>query len=1425
MNYPKYLKDLNDLENISIPTSNTKKDNNAIINLKRKMKFNLIRNAYDRRQNNNPNGINPNMPNNQLQHMPLQPHQQQVNQYHHKGNNNNHNNLHLNNIIQNGVGQIPSGPNSTINSYNHNQNNHVAGTMPMSANNMNNNAYLASGGISKNGSGSGQAYLQISKNNSNSSSKQNGVNHNIAGSSTNSNTNTQHNNNPANSSNGNNNQNHPLRNIMISSEKNSRQGDYPQTIGIQNYTPQSANKPRLTSGRNAGASHSGTATPSMNGTIEYRKGGRYNHSLNPSNNTSTNNYNTHATGSVSTKYSPSLQPQSNSNNNNYHIPHTRNSSHSTHNKQINNQNYQKNSVLNKSMNDHYRLESAMSNLDDSTNANNVSFYEKSAPFDLNKILPNHFDTTKANDRSFDAGLNTTQNHIRTISKASTYNPPSNPKKLVSDEAMMLLEKGQKLFKENNLSEAIQCFQEALKKDNRNLELNYLLGVCYLGKTEYERAVKEFLTVMEKNPNYRKNIYLLISIAFKKLDNIPSAIRMLSKVLQNHPKYYDAYIYRGKLFIKEKKWDKAEQDFNNAISIHPEKGIAYLGKGDCLQFMNRYQEAIDIYTMALQTESYIKSKALLKRAITYIDNKQLDLSLQDLNEVLEIEPENSEAYYFKGLVYYKQKNLNEASLCFEQSIKFNNSKKAVTKSLYEIAKIKIEQRDFYEAFHTLNRSDYLDTDKKMLEKFRLFTEGVIFLMKRKYKDAIDNFNLITSNFSLGDFMKPLFYVYRAYGYFCLGKHQNALYDYMAVESNLKDDLNSQYNKSLCDGILSVMAGKYEMGLKHFRNAEKIFKQKMEPALYRGISLINMAFKLHTDNLELQNQCILNSLQEMDRAVEISDTNANLFYFRAIVRCYLGYYQEGIADIDKAIEKSEDNVPKYFYLRGHTFGICKQYKQAISDLSIAIQLDENYAESYLERAKCYHFAGESNNAFADLQKYISLKPTDPNIHKWAGNLLFNSGAYEDAIRAYSHSDQIETSESLLILRAKCSIIIKDISSAYQDVSKVIEINPSRNYAFDRGCLNALQLATENLIEYESVEDPPKQKDPQIQLSNFQSGLQKLQKLSQASYINGKIFKQFDMHLYKGVLNFYCGNYEEAIKDFNLSLQSRADYSDQIRNMKKPLNNDSDILVVPSSEDLNEDYEQSILDSMTSNQIYYNIAMAQLMMKKFSDAYDTCLRFQSQLQESTKDYFNVLMKLIFHEKEVAQPQQQEPINDELQLELLNIFPGDGKFCEIFPTFTPPFSSISNLKMRLSFDIPNIEPPSLHPVFQTSLIENLAPNMVENKPEAPWIRRNTNGVIFTDNIQVFEDLDLETEEKEKNDQDRRIEIDRMKAKLMLDKDIEDKLKNLQKKGGGNKNKNNNQNNKTEQQNRNANTHQNNQNNNHQCDLPQINDKNNSKH
>ncbi len=78
------------------------------------------------------------------------------------------------------------------------------------------------------------------------------------------------------------------------------------------------------------------------------------------------------------------------------------------------------------------------------------------------------------------------------------------------------------------------------------------------------------------------MYLLLSIAHKKLGEFTQSVRILSRALQNFPRYYDAHIYRGKLLLKLKKYERAGEDFDAAIELAPEKALAYVGKGDCLR---------------------------------------------------------------------------------------------------------------------------------------------------------------------------------------------------------------------------------------------------------------------------------------------------------------------------------------------------------------------------------------------------------------------------------------------------------------------------------------------------------------------------------------------------------------------------------------------------------------------------------------------------------------------------------------------------------------------------------------------------------------------------------------------------------------------------------------------------------------------------
>lgn len=107
-----------------------------------------------------------------------------------------------------------------------------------------------------------------------------------------------------------------------------------------------------------------------------------------------------------------------------------------------------------------------------------------------------------------------------------------------------------------------------------------------------------------------------------------------------------------------------------------------------------------------------------------------------------------------------------------------------------------------------RAEYLDVDQKALEKFRMFTEGVTFLMKRKYKEGVDQLSNLITNFASSDFLRPLLYSYRAYGLICLADHGKALSDLQTIEKMSALDKASTYNKVICEGIMNASQNQFE-----------------------------------------------------------------------------------------------------------------------------------------------------------------------------------------------------------------------------------------------------------------------------------------------------------------------------------------------------------------------------------------------------------------------------------------------------------------------------------------------------------------------------------------------------------------------------------------------------------------------------------------
>ena len=259
---------------------------------------------------------------------------------------------------------------------------------------------------------------------------------------------------------------------------------------------------------------------------------------------------------------------------------------------------------------------------------------------------------------------------------------------INKELLGLLNEGKKHLKNSNFHKAEDCFREAMRyHEGNSVEVMYLLGICSFHLENYHEAIRLLNSVLLKDDAYRKNVFFFLAIAYKRINDIESAVQILTITIGKSPKNYEALLFRGKLFSREKKYLDAIADFNRCMVLHPTKVAPVVSKGDALRGLMSLEEASELYSEALSKYPE-DSNILLKRAHCHLELGKLELSRTDLDEILRLEPCHSEAFFFKGVIFYKCRNFNDALLSFEQAIKHNSSKKATTKALYEIAKIKI-----------------------------------------------------------------------------------------------------------------------------------------------------------------------------------------------------------------------------------------------------------------------------------------------------------------------------------------------------------------------------------------------------------------------------------------------------------------------------------------------------------------------------------------------------------------------------------------------------------------------------------------------------------------------------------------------------------------------------------------------------------------
>lgn len=196
--------------------------------------------------------------------------------------------------------------------------------------------------------------------------------------------------------------------------------------------------------------------------------------------------------------------------------------------------------------------------------------------------------------------------------------------------------------------------------------------------------------------------------------------------------------------------------------------------------------------------------------------------------------NCEAIFWKGKALKEMGNFEAAIESYEQAVNLNKSQSATLRSLFDLALIRIKERDIYLAFYTLDRIEEIPEDLPVLFHLKHFLNGAVNMIKKKFKDGLEDFKKIDITKLIDCHVEPLVMSYQAYGNFCLGNIAEALSIYTDLETKKKLVEGDLYNKLLSQGILNGETKKFSEAKAYFEKAKAIFRLKVEPTFYMVVA---------------------------------------------------------------------------------------------------------------------------------------------------------------------------------------------------------------------------------------------------------------------------------------------------------------------------------------------------------------------------------------------------------------------------------------------------------------------------------------------------------------------------------------------------------------------------------------------------------------
>ncbi len=559
------------------------------------------------------------------------------------------------------------------------------------------------------------------------------------------------------------------------------------------------------------------------------------------------------------------------------------------------------------------------------------------------------------------------------------------------------------FIAGNLDGAIKDYDKAIKGfkkagNNQSIDVSdyfFGRGKCYEAKSNYKQALEDYTEAINLDKNYQEALYqraklyihlarssvkddstthllnahadysIIISNDEKNADNYVQRA-LLRESLSNPqgatddyetavtlaPKNHKIHYVKGLYHVRRLEANKAVKHFTKTIELNPEHAGAYFHRG--LLYINplkQVQDAANDFNAAKKigiNESMTRQITAVYYNYFYsglysLNNKEYSLAMDNFIDALTINPDSSQAWFYKAETFYKMQNYSSAIQNYDKAVHFNPN---YSQAYYQRGLSNFNLKNYLESLPDFAKAHELDNRKYEA----MMAEGHSHQILQNYNEGIEAYTKAIQTIL-----------------FLQKNNQKTAYQ---QQSDPVYKNSSFYNDEMATAHFNLGKCYYynnnpRQAITELTTSIKLNKKFMESYYWRGVSF-HTAFDFKK------------ALDDHNKAIEGGFRNEKSYYARAKTFQALNKHQEAVNNYSQAMRlDSAATLLDIFYLTGKSHIQLKAYHNALTNFEThkALHLGELPGSFYAELGFIRLNLLQSNEAITDFNTSLSLEEDNP------------------------------------------------------------------------------------------------------------------------------------------------------------------------------------------------------------------------------------------------------------------------------------------------------------------------------------------------------------------------------------------------------------------------------------------------------------------